>query len=177
MDTLLQQFEAPIVRDGETYAAWLYGRERADGMWEGWIVFERASDRARSSTPVETTQSNAQAIVYWATGLGHAYFDGALQRAQAGPAPAIDTPAMAVPPPLVTAGRDTATRESLREDLEAAILDVFSRRNATQLLTQDIFDSLPHSRADIVRAFEHLQKGERRIVRRTEQGNDWVFLI
>lgn len=177
MDTLLQQFESPIVRDAQTYTAWLYGRQRADEMWEGWIVFERASDRARFSTPVETTQSNAQAIVYWATGLGDAYFDGALHRAQSGPAAVPDTPAVAAPPPLVAPGRDAATREILREDLEHAILEVFNARKATQLRTQDLFDALPHAHSDIVRALEHLEKGERRVVRRTEQGNDWVFLI
>lgn len=177
MDTLLQQFERPIVRDGQTWTAWLYGRQRADEMWEGWIVFERASDRARFSTAVETTQSNAQAVVYWATGLGDAYFDGALQRAQTGPAAAIEKPAVAAPPPLVAPGRDFATREILREDLENLILEVFNNRSATQLLTQDLFDALPHSHSDVVRALEHLEKGERRVVRRTEQGNDWVFLI
>ena len=176
MDTLLQQFQSPIVRDGETYKAWLFGRERADGMWEGWLVFERATDRGRFATPVETTQSNAQAILYWATGLGDSYFDGALHRAQTS-APPPPTPTVSQPPPLVAPGRDAATREILREDLEAAVLDLFTRRGTTQLLTQEVFDALPHAHADVVRALEHLEKGEQRVVRRTEEGNDWVFLV
>lgn len=171
METLLQQFETPIVRNGVTYIAYLYGHERTDGTWEGHITFERASDRARFTTPVETTQSNAQAVLYWATGLTDAYFDGALKRAMSSPPPPRVAPA---PPPVV--GRDAAVREQRREDLERAVLGLFATHGASQLLTQHIFDSLPNSHADIVRALEHLEKGEQRVVRRTEEGNDWVFL-
>jgi hypothetical protein len=56
------------------------------------------------------------------------------------------------------------------------VLGVFASRKATQLLTREVFDALPHSHADVVRALEHLEKGEQRIVRRTEEGNDWLFL-
>lgn len=46
-----------VTRNADTYIAYLYGRERADGTWEGRITFERTTDRARFTTPVETTQS------------------------------------------------------------------------------------------------------------------------
>jgi len=38
-------------------------------------------DGRRFSTPVETTQPNVEAVVYWGTGLEATYFEGALQRA------------------------------------------------------------------------------------------------
>ena len=171
METMLQQFETPVVRNGVTYIAYLYGHERVDGTWEGHITFERTPDGARFTTPVETTQSNAQAVLYWATGLTDTYFDGALQRAMSAP----PRPRVAPQPPPVV-GADAATREARREDIETAVLELFAAQGAAKLLTQHIFDSLPHTHADIVRALEHLEKGEQRIVRRTEEGNDWVTL-
>ncbi|HYU25699.1 MAG TPA: hypothetical protein VEO74_10880 [Thermoanaerobaculia bacterium] len=86
MEQLLQQFEKPITDRGEaSYTVYLYGRSRPADTWQGWLVFERASDGKRFATDVETTQSNAEAILYWATGLTDAYFDGALERATRGP--------------------------------------------------------------------------------------------
>lgn len=82
MDQLLQQFEAPIHdASGNTYFIHLYGRARPGDTWQGWLVFERAGDRRRFATGVETTQPNGEAIVYWATGLEEVYFEGALERA------------------------------------------------------------------------------------------------
>jgi hypothetical protein len=173
MDTMLQQFETPVTRNADTYIAYLYGRERADGTWEGRITFERTTDRARFTTPVETTQSNSQSILYWATGLTGPYFDGALERAQNTLPP---RQAVAVPPPLVSPGADAITRDLQREDIERAVLGVFTAHGTAQLLTQVVFDSLPHSHADVVRALEHLEKQERRVIRKTEEGNDWLFL-
>jgi hypothetical protein len=175
MDTLLQQFETPIAIDGTTYVAFLYGRNRADGMWEGRITFERAPDGARFTTPVETTQSNAEAVLYWATGLTDAYFEGALRRAMDSSA-APSSEGLPAPAPLVTPGASAATRAARREDIERAVLDIFTTRNTKQVLTRDVFDALPHANADVVRALEHLEKGEQLIVRKTEEGNDWLFL-
>jgi hypothetical protein len=174
MDTLLQQFELPVALDRITYTAWLYGRERQDGMWEGWLVFERVSDGARFTTGVETTQPNSRAILYWATGLSGAFFEGALRRALR---PRKQSRAVPVPPPLIARGHDRTMRDLLRENIESAVLDIFSQRRAQQLLTREVFDTLPHSHADIVRALEHLEREERRIARRTEEGNDWLYLI
>ena len=174
MEKLLQQFETPVTIDSTTYVAYLYGRNRSDGMWEGRIAFERSPDGARFTTPVETTQSNAEAVLYWATGLTDAYFEGALRRAldshTRNPEP------LPAPAPLVTTGANAAGRAARREDIERAVLDMFAARNTSQVLTRDVFDSLPHANADVVRALEHLEKGEQRIIRRTEEGNDWLFL-
>lgn len=173
MERLLQQFERPV-RDaaGTIYNVFLYGRSRPGDTWQGWLVFERLSDGARFETGVETTQSNAEAILYWATGLTDAYFDGALQRAQNGvrehAAP------VAIPEPLV--GGNIDTRLARLAALERAILDCFSRARATRLLTQRLFDDLAYAHADVVRALEDLEQQGGLLVRRTEEGNDWVFL-
>lgn len=66
--------------DGSAYRARVIGHERADGIWEG--VIEFASNRRRLITRVETTQPNAGALEYWATGLEDVYVENALTRAR-----------------------------------------------------------------------------------------------
>lgn len=84
MERLLQEFADPI-RDsrGNRYKVYVYGNSRPGDTWQGWLVFERLSDGKRLTTGIETTQPNADAVLYWATGLTDAYFDGALERASA----------------------------------------------------------------------------------------------
>lgn len=175
MTTLLQQFENPIRGPGgETYIVLLHGRARSsDGMWEGWIVFQRTSDARLFATPVETTQSTAEAVRYWATGLGDAYFEGALERAlRTRP----QRPARPVPQPVVDGNVDFETRRARISMLQAGILDHFRIRHRIGVLTRELFDALPHAHADVVRALEDLEKQGRWLVRKTEAGNDWVFL-
>lgn len=177
MDRLLQEFEQPIRdRDGLVYRVYLYGRSRPGDTWQGWLVFERGSDQQRLSTPVETTQPNAEAVLYWATGLTDAYVDGALERAKKDSAIDSTSPTLvAVPEPVV--GGDSATHRQRLADLESAILDVFRLHGMQRLLTQTLFDELPHAHADIVRALEDLEKQRGLVSRRTEEGNDWVVLL
>ena len=157
MDTLLQQFETPVAgKDGDRYVAYLYGRDRPGDTWQGWIVFERVRDGQRFSTLVETTQPNAQAVLYWGTGLTEAYFDGALERAL--------HPVQYKP-----------TRSPLSH-VEHDVLRHFAAHGSDRVLMQNLFDEIPHAHADIVRAVEDLEQRERMLVRRTEEGNDWVFL-
>ena len=66
--------------DGSSYRARIIGHERADGIWEGVIEFSR--EKTRLITRVETTQPNAGALEYWATGLEAAYVESALTRAR-----------------------------------------------------------------------------------------------
>jgi hypothetical protein len=163
MDQLLQQFEQPVTdRGGASYAVFLYGRSRPADTWQGWLVFERASDGQRFATGVETTQPNADAILYWATGLTGAYFDGALDRALRGP----HVPPRAVPParPLTLA------------EIERAVLNAFHRHAAVRLPTALLLDELPYAHADTTRALEDLEKQGGLINRRTEQGTDWLYL-
>jgi hypothetical protein len=175
MDQLLQQFEAPIVdRNGDLHTVYLYGRARPGDTWQGWLVFERQRDRQRFTSPVETTQTNREAVLYWATGLTDAYFDGALERAQRPADPA--QPHFVAVDPLVDYGVDHDTREARLAHIERDILAFFTKANDDRVLTETLFSSLPHAHADVVRALEDLEKQKRAIERRTEEGNDWVFI-
>ncbi|HEY8226850.1 MAG TPA: hypothetical protein VIG25_16330 [Pyrinomonadaceae bacterium] len=61
--------------------------------------------------------------------------------------------------------------------IEQYIFDVFRQRAAADLLAKEIFDStIEFSNADLVRAFEDLEKKWRLLVRHTTEGNDWVTL-
>jgi hypothetical protein len=171
MNRLLQQFEAPVTAgDGTRYNVYLYGRERPGDTWQAWLEFERMPDGMRFTTDVETTQPDAEAILYWATGLTDAYFDGALARAlKPRPAPAATVPG------LETAV-DSDTRRAQLADVEREVLGCFRQREALRLLTQAVFDELPHAHATVVRALEDLEKQGGLLVRRTEEGSDWLFL-
>lgn len=172
MDQLLQEFERPIANTAGLYRVFLYGRSRPADTWQGWLVFERVADGVRFATDVETTQPSAQAILYWASGLTEAYFEGALDRAlQPHPhnATAISTPA-----PVI--GGNAATRRRRLGALERAVLNCFGRHRVTRLLTTTLFEELRYAHADIVRALEDLEKQGGLVVRATEEGNDWVFL-
>ena len=61
--------------------------------------------------------------------------------------------------------------------VEDYVLGFFRRRGETRVLVREIFDSSPEiANADIVRAFEDLEKRQRALVRHTEEGDDWVSL-
>jgi hypothetical protein len=63
-----------------TYSVQVWGRERDDRLWEGWLVFI-ASDGSVLRTGRETVQSQRKALAYWAGGLEPVYWEGALARA------------------------------------------------------------------------------------------------
>jgi hypothetical protein len=73
--------------DGVGYVARAYGRPREDGLWEGWLEFEREDGTVRVRTGRETTQPNRVDLVYWAAGLTPVYLEGALRRASELPPP------------------------------------------------------------------------------------------
>jgi hypothetical protein len=61
--------------------------------------------------------------------------------------------------------------------VEEYVLGLFRRAGATRLLVREVFgDSTGYANADIVRAFEDLEKRLRALVRHTEEGDDWVTL-
>jgi hypothetical protein len=61
--------------------------------------------------------------------------------------------------------------------IEEFIFALFQRRRAMRLLAREIFESSQeYANADLVRAFEDLEKRERLLVRYTEEGNDWIHL-
>ena len=67
--------------------------------------------------------------------------------------------------------------KALLARVEEYVLDFFRRRGETRALAREIFDSSPgYANADIVRAFEDLEKRLRALARHTEEGADWVTL-
>jgi hypothetical protein len=62
-----------------------------DGRWEGWIEFVPADGTPVLRTSQETVQPDRDALLYWATGLGAAFLEGALERALE-PPPAVPVP-------------------------------------------------------------------------------------
>ena len=98
--------------DEKTYEARAVGREREDGLWEGWIEFIPTDGSGPMQTDRETTQPNRDDTLYWARGLTYAYIDGALirllrplpqlpTRPQSKGPPAFDRPATRIPRPRV----------------------------------------------------------------------------
>jgi hypothetical protein len=67
--------------------------------------------------------------------------------------------------------------KALLARVEEYVLGFFQRRGETRALVRDIFDASPgYANADIVRAFEDLEKRQRALVRHTEEGDDCISL-
>jgi hypothetical protein len=84
----LAEYPSALVDGGMPYLARACGRRRDDGLWDGWIEFERA-DGIVVETERETTQPNRTDLLYWATGLTPVYLEGAFGRASDSPPTAI----------------------------------------------------------------------------------------
>lgn len=82
----LQPQHVALDADGTHWVPLVYGAPRSDGRWEAWIEFRPLDDRPLRVTDRETTQSNREAVEYWATGLEPVYFEGAFARAAELPA-------------------------------------------------------------------------------------------
>lgn len=79
--TNIHQFLEPFLApDGTLWDVRVLGQERDDGTWIGWLEFSNPM-RGTLRTERETTQSNAEGLAYWATGLEPIYLEGALRRA------------------------------------------------------------------------------------------------
>ncbi len=79
---LIHTFADPFrAQDGTAYTVKVYGQERSDGTWIGWLEFVGQGGQPVRRTGRETTQSNREHLAYWATGLEPTYFEGAFNRA------------------------------------------------------------------------------------------------
>ena len=79
--TLVHQFLEPFRDpDGGLWDVQVLGQERDDGTWVGWLEYSNPL-KGTLRTERETTQSNAEGLTYWATGLEPVYLQGALSRA------------------------------------------------------------------------------------------------
>jgi hypothetical protein len=173
MDTLFQQFERPMTDAGsDTYLVFVQGRSRPQDTWEGWLVFERQRDARRFSTPVETARPDAQAVLYWASGLSAVYLEGALERALS---VSIAPRSIAEAPPLAGYGVDAVERSRRLTQIERHVLALFQNIRLTRLVAERVFKQLPYERPDVTRALEELEI-KRLVVRRTKNGNDLLCL-
>jgi hypothetical protein len=72
-----------VIQGQITYTVLIYGNERLDSTWEGWLEFHPGDPTQPAlRTNQETSQPNRAAIEYWASGLEPIYLEGALARAQ-----------------------------------------------------------------------------------------------
>jgi hypothetical protein len=77
-----------VRHDGAEYEARVYGTQRSDRTWEGWIEFHPVSGAGTVlRTQQETSQPNRMTLSYWAGGLEPIYLEGALKRAMRTTAP------------------------------------------------------------------------------------------
>jgi hypothetical protein len=108
--------------DGRSYAVQASGRERDDGLWEGWLEFLPVDGSAPVVTGRETTQPNRKDLLYWATGLTDPYMDGALARTLKRPPERVAAP---WPGPAATAPADSPDSQRAQRTPRTAILDPF----------------------------------------------------
>jgi hypothetical protein len=81
-DVLVQFNTILIAPNGSGWAPRVCGHAREDGLWEGWIEFDAASEAAEPlCTSRESVQPNRDDLAYWAKGLSQTYLEGALARA------------------------------------------------------------------------------------------------
>ena len=72
-----------VTDNDTTYIVRVYGEERSNGTWEGWLEFYPI-DKSKPvlRTGQETSQPNRVTTEYWALGLEPVYLQGALVRAR-----------------------------------------------------------------------------------------------
>ena len=70
-----------IRRDDRWFRPRAYGEPRADGLWDGWLVFFPLDPGLVIASNRETTQSSFAALVDWAAAVSAVYLEGALDRA------------------------------------------------------------------------------------------------
>jgi hypothetical protein len=80
---LIHEYSQPVVGPDEApHAARIYGVQRQDGTWVGWLAFTDLSSGITLRTERETTQPNRTCLEYWTSGLEPLYLEGALARAR-----------------------------------------------------------------------------------------------
>ena len=62
-------------------------------------------------------------------------------------------------------------------EIEEYIFDLFRQNRTNKLLAKEIFGgTAAYANADLVRAFEDLEKKWRLLIRYTDEGRDWIHL-
>ncbi|HUF93799.1 MAG TPA: hypothetical protein VMR23_15590 [Candidatus Limnocylindria bacterium] len=84
MARVLLRYQTTLATSGgRTYRPRACGRERPDGMWEGWLEFVPDDGTRAVRSGRETSQPNLVDLEYWATGVTPVHLEGALARARA----------------------------------------------------------------------------------------------
>jgi len=82
MARVVRAIREPLVTtSGGVYTARICGRQRTEGVWDGWVEYEPNDGSPVLRTPRETTQPKLTDLEYWAGGLTPVYLEGALERA------------------------------------------------------------------------------------------------
>jgi hypothetical protein len=79
---LISEHPHPFSHGGATYDVSVFGVERNDGTWGGWLQFRDAKSGETLKTGQETSQPSRKALEYWATGIEDIYLQGALRRVE-----------------------------------------------------------------------------------------------
>jgi len=78
---LIYEYADPLQGpDGTLYIPRVYGAQRLDGTWIGWLEFGGIGGGVLR-TNRETSQPNRPALVYWSSRLQPSYLEGAFRRA------------------------------------------------------------------------------------------------
>ena len=163
MAQTVAQFDTPIVHNTARYLARVCGRQREDGLWEGWIEFENVATGAVLRSVRETTQPNLTDLAYWATGLTPVYLEGALTRTLEPPKSA---PAASVPPPYYDG---PAERRVAEHGWPESILNPFSVYDKNpDLLAQELTALRAWHLRQIIRDYHLVDEGTIRIENMTE---------
>ena len=82
MAELIRQFST-LTRshDGTQYVARVYGEQRRDRVWIGWIEFAPLNDTPSLKAKPKVEQTSRAALVYWAAGLERGDLQSALEHA------------------------------------------------------------------------------------------------
>lgn len=80
MWTPIRQLSTTYAANARTYRITVEGLKREDGTWAGRLVYRDGVDVR--VTDQETSQSDREALDYWATGLESVYLEGAFERAR-----------------------------------------------------------------------------------------------
>lgn len=138
--------------DGRVYIAQACGRQRHDGMWEGWLEFVPDDDSDVLRSQRETTQPNLVDLEYWATGLSPVYLEGALERTLTPPAVVEEVVASAIP--SVYDEPAPAPVAAAETPLPEAVLDPFSAyTNGEDLLRRRLAALSPRHLRGIILAY------------------------
>jgi len=81
-ELLAELTEYFTARDGKRYLVRVWGGPRPAGTWAGWLEFVSLDGTEIKRTGQETSQPDRDKVLYWTTGLGPAYFEGAFARAR-----------------------------------------------------------------------------------------------